>query len=176
LAAELPAALDLLAGCLVAGRPPSEALAAVTAALTGPVADELAVVSTRLSLGGDPVSVWLGVSAHPVLGPLGRTMARALETGAPVADALTRLVEDQRRQRRWDAEQRARSVGVKAAAPLAVCFLPAFIAVGIVPTIAGAFEHLVGCRVSARPPGPILDVLPGVRITASSVSALEAKP
>jgi hypothetical protein len=35
---------------------------------------------------------------------------------------------------------------------------------------------VVTVRVSARPPGPILDVLPGVRITASSVSALEAKP
>jgi pilus assembly protein TadC len=144
LAAELPTALDLLASCLAAGRPPTEAMGAVTAALGGPVADELAVVASRLSLGADPVSVWLGVSAHPVLGPLGRTMVRALETGAPVADALSRLVEDQRRQRRWDAEQRARSVGVKAAAPLAVCFLPAFIAVGIVPMIAGAFVRLVG--------------------------------
>jgi hypothetical protein len=77
LAAELPAALDLLAACLAAGRPPPEALAAVASALDGPVADELALVSTRLSLGADPASVWSAVAAHPVMGPLGRTMARS---------------------------------------------------------------------------------------------------
>ena len=144
LAAELPAALDLLAACLAAGRPPPEALAAVASALDGPVADELALVSTRLSLGADPASVWSAVAAHPVMGPLGRTMARSVESGAPVADGLARLVEDQRRARRWDAERRARSVGVRAAAPLALCFLPAFIVVGIVPTIASALGQLVG--------------------------------
>jgi Flp pilus assembly protein TadB len=143
LAAELPAALDLLAACLAAGRPPGEALAAVTDAVGGPVAAELSIVSARLALGADPVAVWDGLTAHPVLAPLGRTMVRALETGAPVADGISRLVDDQRRNRRWDAEQRARSVGVQAAAPLALCFLPAFIAVGIVPTIAGALAQLL---------------------------------
>ena len=144
LAAELPAALDLLAACLAAGSPPPAALAAVASALDGPVADELAVVSTKLALGADPASVWAAVSTHPVLGPLGHAMVRAVESGAPVADGLVRIVEDQRRARRWDAEQKARSVGVRAAAPLALCFLPAFIVVGIVPTIASAFRQLIG--------------------------------
>jgi pilus assembly protein TadC len=143
LAAELPTALDLLAACLAAGRGPVEALQAVTDAVGGPVAAELSTVSTRLALGADPLPVWEGLTVHPLLAPLGRTMVRALETGAPVADGIFRLVDDQRRNRRWDAEQRARSVGVQAAAPLALCFLPAFIAVGIVPTIAGAFAQLI---------------------------------
>ena len=143
LTAQLPLALDLLAACLAAGRPPADCLDAVAAAVGDPVAVELRAVSSRLALGGDPASVWKSMIGHPQLTPLARTMVRAAETGAPVADGLSRLVDDQRRARRWDAEQRARSVGVQAAAPLAVCFLPAFVAVGIVPTIASAFEQLI---------------------------------
>ena len=143
LAAQLPLALDLLAACLAAGRPPADSLDAVAAAVGDPVAGELRAVSSRLALGADPASVWRALIGHPQLTPLARTMVRAVETGAPVAEGLSRLVDDQRRTRRWDAEQRARSVGVRAAAPLAVCFLPAFVAVGIVPTIASAFGQLV---------------------------------
>jgi pilus assembly protein TadC len=76
------------------------------------------------------------------MAPLARTMIRAIETGAPVADGLNRLVDDQRRARRWDSERRARAVGVKAAAPLGLCFLPAFIAIGIVPTIVSTFVQM----------------------------------
>ena len=143
LTAQIPLALDLLAACLAAGRPPADCLDAVAAAVGDPVAAELRVVSSRLALGGDPASVWKSLIGHPQLRPLARTMVRAAETGAPVAVGLSRLVDDQRRARRWEAEQRARSVGVQAAAPLALCFLPAFVAVGIVPTIASAFSQLI---------------------------------
>ena len=143
LTAQLPLALDLLAACLAAGRPPADCLDAVAAAVGDPVAAELRAVSSRLTLGGDPASVWKSLIGHPQLTPFARAMVRAAEAGAPVADGLSRLVDDQRRARRWEAEQRARSVGVQAAAPLALCFLPAFIAVGIVPTIASAFGQLI---------------------------------
>ena len=143
LAAQLPLTMDLLAACLAAGRPPAESLAAVAAAVGEPVAEELRGVSAHLALGADPAAVWRGLLGHPQLAPLARTMLRAVETGAPVADGLSRLVDDSRRARRWEAEQQARSVGVRAAAPLAVCFLPAFVAVGLVPTIASAFGQLL---------------------------------
>jgi pilus assembly protein TadC len=39
-------------------------------------------------------------------------------------------------------EQSARSVGVHAAAPLGLCFLPAFVLVGIVPSIVSVFGSL----------------------------------
>jgi pilus assembly protein TadC len=69
-------------------------------------------------------------------------MARSLDTGAPAAEALTRLADDLRRERRTLADQAARSVGVRAAAPLGLCFLPAFVLVGIVPSIVSAFGAL----------------------------------
>ncbi len=70
-------------------------------------------------------------------------MLRALESGAPLADGLTRLAADRRRERNTQVQRRARTVGVKAAGPLAACFLPAFMLIGVVPTIAGAFSRLL---------------------------------
>ncbi len=140
---DLPLAVDLLAACLSAGRPPAESLAAVAEAVEGPVADRMAHVSGQLALGTDPATVWRQLATNAPFAPLGRTMVRAIETGAPVADGLSRLVDDLRLARRWSANERARSVGVKAAAPLGLCFLPAFICVGIIPTIAASLLQLL---------------------------------
>jgi pilus assembly protein TadC len=89
-------------------------------------------------IGDDPAAGWATMVERPELTPLARTMARAMVSGAPVSATLRRLAEDQRRDRRWANERRARSVGVRAAAPLAACFLPAFLVVGVVPTVVGA--------------------------------------
>jgi hypothetical protein len=97
----------------------------------------------RLDLGAEPVGVWCEVAAGPgPLAPLGRTMARSLQTGAPMADGLALLAADLRRRRRAVTEQRARSVGVRAAAPLGLCFLPAFVLVGVVPAVVSAFSAM----------------------------------
>jgi len=71
-------------------------------------------------------------------------MQRSAESGAPLAEGLSRLAEDRRRERRTQTQVRARNVGVKAAGPLAACFLPAFMLVGVVPTVAGSFQRLFG--------------------------------
>jgi Flp pilus assembly protein TadB len=143
MAADLPLGVDLLAACLAAGRPPDQALGAVCSAVGGPLATELGVVSVRLRLGADPVGLWRDVARHPSpLTPLGRTMARSIETGAPVVDGLRLLAADLRRHRRATTEQRARQVAVRAAAPLGLCFLPAFVLVGVVPAVVEAFAAL----------------------------------
>lgn len=140
--ADMPIAVDLLAGCLLVGRPPAEALRAVGGVLSGPLAEQLDVIAARLALGTDPVTVWRESSQVEPLAPLGRAMTRSLETGAPLADVLGRLADDLRRKRRASAEQRARSVGVRAAAPLGLCFLPAFLLIGVVPAVVSAFSEL----------------------------------
>lgn len=143
LSADLPTAVDLLGACLQVGRPPDEALRVVAAAVGGPVGHDLDVITVRLALGADPVAVWREIGAQQgPLAPLGRTMARSLRTGAPLADGLRLLASDLRGRRRTAAEQQARSVGVRAAAPLGLCFLPAFVLIGIVPSIAGAFASM----------------------------------
>lgn len=144
LAAAVPHVVDLMAACLGAGLSASAALEHVADAVGSPARDELVAVSARLRLGVDPATVWRDLARHPQLGGLGRALARAVESGASVADAMQRLSDDLRRTARADVESRARAVGVKAAVPLGVCLLPAFVLVGVVPLVAGAVGVLVG--------------------------------
>ncbi|PVG82418.1 type II secretion system protein [Nocardioides gansuensis] len=134
---DLPHLVELLAATLRAGAPPGDAVRTVAAALPGPAADRLAGVVARLSLGVAPAEVWAGLTGDPALAPLGRTLARATATGASVADAVARLADELDAEARAGVEDRARAVGVKAALPLGVCLLPAFLLVGIVPSVAG---------------------------------------
>ena len=144
LVASVPHVVDLMASCLAAGLPPAAAAEQIADAVDSPMRDELTALSARLRLGVDPVTVWRELSAHPQLGGLGRGLARAVESGSSVADAMLRLAEDLRRKSRADVESRARAVGVKAAVPLGVCMLPAFVLVGVVPLVAGSVSVLVG--------------------------------
>jgi Flp pilus assembly protein TadB len=141
--ADLTVAADLLAACLLAGSPPADAAEAVAEALGGPIEEELLAVVANLRLGGDQAASWLRLAGEPVLAPLARSWARALETGAPLAEAMTRLADEQRSARRWAAEAGARRAGVRATAPLGLCFLPAFVLIGVVPAVVGIAADLL---------------------------------
>ena len=93
-------------------------------------------------MGVDPVLVWGSLTGDDVLAPLGRTLVRAESSGAPVADEVERLADELELASLSAAEDRARSVGVKAAIPLGLCLLPAFMLIGIVPTVAGLLSTL----------------------------------
>lgn len=138
LEAALPEVVDLMATSLCSGASPTHALAAVAAVMPPPMAEVLAQHVARLRLGADPVTVW--ASMEEPLAVLGRTLRRASETGAPVGDALERLADELRAVRRSTVMVRARSVEVKAAVPLGVCLLPAFVLVGVVPLVAAALS------------------------------------
>lgn len=140
----LPHAVDLMASSLSVGSSPTTAVELVAAAVDQPVRDELEMIAGRLALGVDPVRVWSEVARHPQLGALGRCLVRAIDSGSSVSDAMHRLAEDLRRTARADVEARARAVGVKAAAPLGLCLLPAFILTGVVPLVAGSVAMLLG--------------------------------
>lgn len=143
IARDLPLAIDLLSACAAVGRPTDQALGVVSQAVGGALAARFDGLRARLALGAEPAAEWRIMAADRQLAPLARTMTRALESGAPVSAGLSRLADDTRRERRTQAQVRARSVGVKAAGPLALCFLPAFMVIGVVPTVAGAFSHLL---------------------------------
>lgn len=137
LAADLPIAVDLLAACLRSGSAPVAALDAVRQAIGGPVGEALGGVVAMQRLGGDPVDCWSSLAGDPALAPLARTASRAMTSGAPLSDALEHLAADCRERRRAEAEAAAKRVGVRAAAPLGLCFLPAFVLLGVVPIAAG---------------------------------------
>ncbi|MCU1692975.1 MAG: hypothetical protein JWM64_2066, partial [Frankiales bacterium] len=51
--------------------------------------------------------------------------------------AVARLAAEARASATARAEQRARRAGVLAVAPLGLCFLPAFVLLGVVPVVVG---------------------------------------
>jgi Flp pilus assembly protein TadB len=136
---DLPAAVHLLGACLAAGAATPAALEAVASALPGAVADELTLIHRRLELGVDPLTVWRDVGEHVQLRSLGRAMARAQVTGASVREAVEALAAELAARSRTRTDALARSVEVRAAAPLGACFLPAFVLLGVVPMIVGVF-------------------------------------
>lgn len=140
---DLPFAAEMLAACLRAGQPTRSAVDAVGGAIGGPLGETLAAVGRRLMLGADPEDAWGVAAAEPALAPLARAMTRAALNGAPVADVLIRLAADARQESRALSAATARKVGVRAVAPLGLCFLPAFVCLGIVPVIAGLASEVL---------------------------------
>ena len=132
---ELPAACDLLAVCVSAGVPLPAALAAVGAAVPGPLGAELERVAGARRLGADPRRAW--ADARPELGSLARTVQRAETSGSRAAPALSTLAAEARAAQLAAAEAALRRAGVWVLAPLGACFLPAFVCLGVVPLVLG---------------------------------------
>lgn len=139
---DVPHVVELFAATLRAGSAPGDGIALVCAALPGPAADRLDGIAARLSLGLDPAQVWRSLADDAELGRLGRTLARSQVTGAPVVASVERLADDLSRASRAATEERARAVGVKAALPLGLCLLPAFVLIGIVPLVVALLTSL----------------------------------
>jgi hypothetical protein len=72
-----------------------------------------------------------------------RALARATTTGAPLAAGVRELAAEMRERARWAALEQARRAGVRAVGPLAACFLPAFVLLGVVPVVAGVAASLL---------------------------------
>jgi Flp pilus assembly protein TadB len=139
---DLPHLVTLLGSALSGGAAPGAGVTLVCQALPGPAAARLEPLAARLALGADPAQVWTTLSSDAELGPLGRSLARAHASGMPVVAAVERLGDDLARRARAEVEDRARAVGVKAAVPLGLCLLPAFVLIGIVPLVAGLLGEL----------------------------------
>ncbi|MGH1552621.1 type II secretion system F family protein [Streptomyces sp. L7] len=136
-ARQLPLAADLLAACIAAGASPVIAAQAVGEALTGPVGERLARAAAEVRLGGEPADAWRRLAALPGAGPLARLLERADESGLPAAGPVARLAAEARADWTRTATATARRAAVLITAPVGLCFLPAFIAVGVLPVVIG---------------------------------------
>ncbi|MFF3196227.1 type II secretion system F family protein [Streptomyces misionensis] len=136
-ARQLPLAADLLAACIAAGAGPVVAAQAVGEALGGPVGQALARGAAETRLGGAPADAWRWLAALPGAGPLARLLERADESGLPAAGPVARIASDTRAQWGRAATARARRAAVLISAPVGLCFLPAFIAIGVLPVVIG---------------------------------------
>lgn len=143
-ARQLPLAADLLAACIAAGAGPVIAARAVGEALGGPVGEALAQGAAEVRLGGEPADGWRRLSSMPGAGALARLLERADESGLPAAAPVARLAADARADWARAATARARRAAVLVSAPVGLCFLPAFIAVGVLPVVIGLASGVVG--------------------------------
>ncbi|HSO63800.1 MAG TPA: type II secretion system F family protein [Ornithinibacter sp.] len=141
-ARELPHLVDLFAATLRAGADPVAGLEAVCHALPGPAAARLVPVIDRGRWGSSPEEVWTSVSDDEALAPLARAMVRSESSGASVVDVVERLADELEGESLAAAEDAARRVGVSAAIPLGVCLLPAFLLIGVAPTVAGLLASI----------------------------------
>ncbi|APY87149.1 hypothetical protein DCW30_09740 [Streptomyces alfalfae] len=142
-AAQLPLAADLLAACVTAGASPVEAARAVGESLRGPVGERLARGAAEVRLGGEPGEAWRHLREIPGAIPLARLLERADESGAPAAEPVARLAADARAERGRAATARARRAAVLMTAPVGLCFLPAFLAIGVLPVVIGLAQGLL---------------------------------
>jgi len=134
---DLPIALDLLACVLHAGQPPSSASAVVGAAIGGPVGAALNSVARACVLGASAQIAWEPIGRLAGASATAHSMARAAHSGTALAEELGRGADHLRAAREAAAEAKVRRVGVLVVLPLGLCFLPAFICVGVLPLVAG---------------------------------------
>ncbi|MFI5803732.1 type II secretion system F family protein [Streptomyces sp. NPDC051561] len=140
---QLPLAADLLAACVAAGAGPREAAEAVGESLGGPVGERLAGVAAELRLGGEPAEAWGRLGAIAGAEGLARCLERAGTTGAPAAGPVARVADRLRAERARRSEARANRAAVLIVMPLSLCFLPAFLVVGVAPVVIGLAEGLL---------------------------------
>jgi pilus assembly protein TadC len=138
----LPAALDLLAACLSAGATLDHALASVADAFGGATGQLLGETGRLAALGAPPEQAWAAELDDPHWAPVGRAIVRAHYSGAALTEVLAKVADDRRRALRADAEVAAARASVRAVLPLGLCFLPAFVLVGVVPVVAGFIGSL----------------------------------
>jgi len=141
---QLPLAADLLAACIAAGASPVAAAQAVGEALGGPVGERLAQGAAEVRLGGEPAEAWRRLAAVPGAGALARLLERAGDSGIPAAVPVGRVASEARADWGRVATARARRAAVMVTAPVGLCFLPAFIAVGVVPVVIGLAGGVLG--------------------------------
>lgn len=164
LSAQVPPLADLFAAGLAAGLQPAHA--AVTVAMAfggdepqlarhGPVdrarltgipllACRFHDVATALLAGADPQAAWSALSMDEATAPLAAAVIRAGRTGAPAAATVGRAAREMRDAAADALAAQVRTVGVKATGPLVLCFLPAFVFLGVLPTAVGLLPHLRG--------------------------------
>jgi Flp pilus assembly protein TadB len=141
-----PAVLDLLGAGLLAGLNPHLAILRVAERAPDALRDELAMAASVVRLGGTPGAAGLRAAADRAGLEELRAAAAALEAaerwGAPPAEALAARASALRSRARLRAEADAGRAAVRLAFPLVFCFLPAFVLLTVVPTVAGALRTL----------------------------------
>ncbi|MGI9062566.1 MAG: type II secretion system F family protein [Pseudonocardiaceae bacterium] len=139
----LAGAWDLMAACLVAGLPVALAVRAGAEALPGVAGTAVRRTAELLALGSDGEQAWQPALECPDTARFARAARRSGRSGAALSTALAVLATEVRAGAREQAEARAQRAGVLITGPLGLCFLPAFLTLGVVPVVIGLAGQLV---------------------------------
>ena len=137
---------DLLRACMTAGLPVSDALGAVADAIstTRPeVAQPLRTAAARVRLGATAEQAWRDVPGVEHLSPLQSVLVRATDGGGSVKAALEHTAVRMRAEADAAATARAERASVLVAGPLGLCFLPAFVCLGVLPVVVGLADDML---------------------------------
>jgi pilus assembly protein TadC len=134
---ELPAMLDLLAVTLRAGMPIDAAIELAADSGAGPLTDDLRHIAASTRLGAGIAAAWAPYAGDTVWGPVARAVRRSATSGSALAATFERVAQERRTARAQRAEAVAKRASVLAMAPLGLCFLPAFICIGVIPVVVG---------------------------------------
>lgn len=132
-------ALDVMAVCLSAGMTVCAAASATAASAPPQLRSILLRAADLLRLGADPDTAWsVGAgNADPASEALVRLARRSAQSGSALALGVAELAERSRQDAAHAASAAAERAGVLIAGPLGLCFLPAFVCLGVVPVVAG---------------------------------------
>ena len=158
---------ELFASCLDAGMATGAALLAVSDVLAAPgPADRstpgpapparfgdaeqgragalagLDAVAAMLSLGADPATAWRAIDLDGDLAPLAAAALRSAAGGGVLAEAVREYAAQLRQDIAAESVRAAGRAGVLMTAPLGVCFLPAFLCLGLAPVVVGLLGQL----------------------------------
>lgn len=131
---------DLVRSALIGGSSIPSALLALDEALNDDDTHPVARAARILLLGGEWEEAWQNVP--PRFFSLYAALEPAWQDGAAPLPLLERSAASTRQRRAREAREAAAKLGEKVVLPLGLCFLPAFVAVGIVPVIVAAGVQL----------------------------------
>lgn len=139
------ASLDVLAACLSAGMTVAGAAAATAPSAPAPLAQVLQRAADLLALGAAPDTAWSAPpsASDPQIEALVRCARRSIASGTALADGIAELAGQFRREAADAAHAAAERAGVLIAGPLGLCFLPAFVCLGIIPMVIGLAGEVV---------------------------------
>ncbi len=134
--------LSALGGSLKAGLPLLPALANVATLLTSSLKSDIEKVYSLLLLGAEPKQAWGVLVDDPQLGSCARAIARAQLEGRSLAIVVDRMITEVFEKTLTRSKERVKSLSVKLALPIGLCFLPSFLIGGIGPVIYSFFSSL----------------------------------
>lgn len=134
----LASSLDVFAACLHAGLTVADAATAAARSAPRVLAPVLTRAAGLLALGAEPARAWADTPGDPAaIAALLRLARQSASSGTALAQGVAELAD----QSRQDAADAARAASERAAVliagPLGLCFLPAFLCLGIVPVVVG---------------------------------------